>query len=60
MSNIDEKIKELFLKDIKTKTILISFEEFEIVKKEHEEEGWKMINSVVVNGKYKVTFQKVK
>lgn len=58
MSNIDEKIKELFLKDIKTKTILISFEEFEIVKKEHEEKGWKMINSVVVNGKYKVTFQK--
>ena len=31
MSNIDEKIKELFSKDIKTKTMIVSLEELEKV-----------------------------
>lgn len=60
MSNIDEKIKELFSKDIKTKTMIVSLEELEKVKKEYEETGWKMISSSPINGRYKVTFQIVK
>lgn len=60
MSNIDEKIKELFSKDIKTKTMIVSLEELEKVKKEYEEKGWKMISSSPINGRYKVTFQIVK
>ena len=60
MSNIDEKIKELFSKNIKTKTMIVSLEELEKVKKEYEEKGWKMISSSPINGRYKVTFQIVK
>lgn len=60
MSNIDERIKELFSKDISTKTLLVSEEDFEKIKKEHLEKGWKMIKSIPLNGRYKVTFQKVK
>ena len=60
MSNIDEKIKKLFSKDIKTKTMIVSLEELEKVKKEYEEKGWKMISSSPINGRYKVTFQIVK
>ena len=60
MSNIDEKSKKLFSKDIKTKTMIVSLEELEKVKKEYEEKGWKMISSSPINGRYKVTFQIVK
>ena len=60
MSNIDERIRELMQKDIKSKTILVNASELEKTKKEYLDDGWKLVNVVEVNGRFKVTFTKVK
>ena len=56
----DEEIKKILQKDIKTKTLLIDVISLEKVIKEHEENGWKLVRKLQINGKIKVTFQLVK
>lgn len=60
MSNVDEKIKAYFSKEVKSKTILVSKDQLKTIIDEHVNDGWELQNQVELNGKIKVTFIKVK
>lgn len=60
MALSEEQIKSILIKDIKCKTILVSKEEKEKIIKEHQNDGWKLIKELEINGKIKITFEKIK
>ena len=60
MKLTDEQIRNILVKDIKSKTILVSKSDLEQVIKEHTDDGWTLVRSTELNGKVKVTFEKVK
>ncbi|MCQ3034965.1 MAG: hypothetical protein MJ248_01895 [Bacilli bacterium] len=53
-------MRKLLSKDIKSKTLLVSLENLDSIIKEHIDDGWELKNKVEVNGRYKITFTKVK
>lgn len=59
MKLTEEQIKKALQKDIRTKTILVDVLSINEVIKKHEEEGWKVVSKVELNGRIKVTFQMV-
>ena len=60
MSLTDEQIRKIMEKEIKSKTILVEASRIEEVKKEYLDDGWTLVSTVEMNGRYKVTFTKVK
>ncbi len=60
MKLTDEQIKSILVKDIKSKTILVSKSDLERVIKEHTDDGWTLVRSTELNERIKVTFEKVK
>lgn len=60
MSLTDEQIAKMMTKEIKSKTILVSFEDLEKVKEEHIKDGWELVNVVPLNNRFKITFKIVK
>lgn len=60
MALSEEQIKSILIKDIKCKTILVSKEEKEKIINEHQNDGWKLIKELEINGKIKITFEKIK
>ena len=60
MKLTDEQIKAILVKDIKSKTILVSKSDLERVIKEHTDDGWTLVRSTELNERIKVTFEKVK
>lgn len=60
MKLTDEQIKAILVKDIKSKTILVSKDDLDKVIKEHTDNGWTLVRSTGLNGRIKVTFEKVK
>lgn len=60
MALSEEQIKSILIKDIKCKTILVSKEEKEKIINEHQNDGWKLIKEIEINGKIKITFEKIK
>lgn len=60
MSLTDEQIAKMMTKEIKSKTILVSFEDLEKVKEEHIKAGWELVNVVPLNNRFKITFKIVK
>lgn len=60
MKLTDEQIRNILVKDIKSKTILVFKSDLERVIKEHTDDGWTLVRSTELNEKVKVTFEKVK
>ncbi|MCQ2771811.1 MAG: hypothetical protein MJ238_00845 [Bacilli bacterium] len=60
MAITEERIKELMAKDVSTKTLLVDASNLEETKRQHEKDGWRLVKETELNGKYKITFQKVK
>ena len=60
MKLTDEQIKAILVKDIKSKTILVSRDDLDKIIKEHINDGWTLVKSTELNGRIKVTFEKVK
>ncbi len=60
MKLTDEQIKSILVKDIKSKTILVSKDDLDKIIKEHTDNGWTLVRSTELNEKVKVTFEKVK
>lgn len=60
MAMTEEQMRKLLSKDIKSKTLLVSLENLNSVIEEHIADGWELKNKIEVNGRYKVTFTKVK
>ena len=60
MKLTDEQIKSILVKDIKSNTILVSKDDLDKIIKEHTDNGWTLVRSTELNGRIKVTFEKVK
>lgn len=56
----NEQIEALLSKDIKSKTILVTPDKLQATIEEHLNDGWKLEKKAEVNGRYKVTFTKIK
>lgn len=60
MKLTDEQIRKIMEKEIKCKTLLVSFEDLEKTKQEYLDDGWEFVNAVPLSNRFKVTFRKVK
>lgn len=60
MALTEEQIRKIMIKEIKSKTMLVSILDVEKIKKEHLDEGWEIFNETPLNGRVKITFRKVK
>ena len=60
MAFTEEQMRAILTKDIKSKTILISLDKLQSTIDEHLADGWKLEKQTEVNGRFKVTFTKLK
>ena len=51
MKLTDEQIKSILVKDIKSKTILVSKDDLDKIIKEHTDNGWTLVRSTELNGR---------
>ena len=59
MKLTDEQIKSIMTKEGKSKTILVDNEEVERTIENHRKEGWKLVKQSELNGRTKLTFEKL-
>ena len=55
----DEQIAAIMVKEGKSKTILVDNEQVKKVIEEHQKEGWKLVKQSELNGRTKLTFEKL-
>ena len=56
----DEQLQKILVKNIESKTLLVSPSDIEKVKQEHLSQGWHVFHEVEINGRMKITFQREK
>jgi len=60
MSLTDEQIAKMMQKEIKAKTILVDLNQADDLISECLNDGWELVNKIIINSKAKITFRKVK
>lgn len=56
----DEQLQKILVKNIESKTLLVSLSDVEKVKEEHLKQGWRIYHESEINGRIKITFQREK
>ena len=59
MKLTDDQIRSIMVKDGKSKTLLTDLKNAEKVIEEHQERGWKLVKKSEINGRAKLTFEKL-
>ena len=58
MKLTDEQIRNILVKDGKSKTILVDNQDVPKVIEYHTKDGWKLLKKSELNGRTKLTFEK--
>ena len=58
MKLTDEQIASLFVKEGKSKTVLVDEKDAKKTIENHQKEGWKLVKKSEINGRAKLTFEK--
>jgi hypothetical protein len=60
MDNIDEKIHKFMSKNVEAKTILVDPKDYNNKILEYKNDGWSLVKECELNGRIKLTFERIK